>query len=88
MADYLNYVAGNSTLYNSFFQWKKYVTPQKTNLNVGFSRDVCNMCVQLQLESFTGIQNKVIKDFDKFYSSESNCKYPEGNNFTHINLIL
>jgi hypothetical protein len=43
----------NSSAYNSYFKWKKYVQFDKNIID--FST-ICDMCIQLQLDSY--IENK------------------------------
>ncbi len=70
LANHLLYVASNSTIYNSFFEWKRYVQFNPTNLNRGF---FCELCIQMNLNAFDKISNSKIDDF---WSRRSDCRLP------------
>lgn len=72
LADYLLYLSQNQTAYNEYFKWRKYITKDihgpETNTYL------CEMCIQLQLENFVGIQQKTFKDHAQKMELKENCK--------------
>ena len=56
LGDYLSYVSQNATAYASYFAWKRHVTfdAKRTALFA----PICNMCIQLNLESYYGRREK------------------------------
>ena len=61
--------------YNSFFKWKKHII---------FTRSpgvhpLCDMCIKLHLERFTGLEYKYIDDIDGYWNNDT-CKIPKKNN--------
>ena len=71
LADYLIYLDKNKTAYNNYFKWKKHVSFH--NILTGFN-SICSMCVKLQLESYFGIENKIIENIGDHWSKSKNCK--------------
>ncbi len=72
MADYLIYLSNNSTAYNSYFKWRKYVNIINRQIYFG---PICEMCIQLQLESHFGIRESIINNLNWNYDGE--CRLPE-----------
>jgi alpha-1,3-fucosyltransferase len=72
LANYLKYVSSNPSVYNSYFKWKKHVSFYKNR--VIFS-PLCEMCIQLHLESYFGMKKKVINNIDEIWSEKNNCFY-------------
>ena len=70
LAKYLTYLDSNKTAFNSYFQWKKHVNFLDYTVEYAF---ICEMCIQLHLETFTGIKHKVIDDFDTYWNKQSQC---------------
>ncbi len=67
----MKYLASNVTAYNEYFKWKK---------NVRFDKKIkpdflCNMCIDLQLETHFGIRKGVVKDLELFWNVED-CNDP------------
>lgn len=73
LGDYLLYLDNNKTAYNSYFKWKKHVNFLDYTVSYGF---VCEMCIQLHLETFYGIKKKVINDFNSYWNKGTQCKSP------------
>jgi hypothetical protein len=74
LSDYLIYLDKNTTAYNSYFNWKKFVEFDSTGL---IFSPLCDMCIQLHLEDHLGIKRNVINDIDKIWSEKLNCKKVE-----------
>ncbi len=66
------YLEQNKTAYNSYFKWKRHIWFH--NLRSIFS-PICSMCIQLQLEEFIGVKQKVIDDLGKYWNVDQ-CKTP------------
>jgi hypothetical protein len=73
LADYLSYLDSNKTAYNAYFSWRKYA--QFNERLISFP-PLCDMCIQLHLESFYGIQESVVHDIGNYWSKKENCKNP------------
>ena len=73
LSDYLIYLSGNSTAYNSYFKWKEHVVFGESSK----MSSLCNMCIHLQLENYFGIKKKVISDIGSYWSKSVNCKSPK-----------
>lgn len=82
LTEYLLNVGSNSTAYNSYFKWKKYI-----RLTGNEFKNFCDMCIKLQLEDFLGVKQSVVENPNWDY--KSNCKQPlfsqEGFNLVPIN---
>jgi hypothetical protein len=72
LANYLNYLRGNKTAYNSYFNWKKFVQfeayPRFQN------HYFCHVCIQLQMEEYTGFTKSIITDIATYWNKEKDCK--------------
>ena len=71
LAEYLIYLDGNSTAYNSYFKWKKHI---KFNKKRAYKAQLCEMCILLNLESYVGIKRSVIRDMNEFWNVRKDCK--------------
>ena len=71
LANYLLHLSSNKTAYNSYFEWKKYI---KFNVIKPFQAHICEMCIKLHLEKYTGIERKQIGDVNDFMGMNTNCK--------------
>jgi alpha-1,3-fucosyltransferase len=71
LANYLLYLSGNETAYNEYFKWKQWIDTSNKN---PFQAYICEMCIKLHLEKYTGIEKSQIGDVNKLMSMESNCK--------------
>ena len=71
MADYLLYLSNNKTAYNSYFKWKKYITLIEPRVY----SSMCDICIQLHLETHFGVQQKRIDDMKAFWGKNENCKH-------------
>lgn len=71
LADYLLYLDRNKTAYNSYFKWKKHISYLS---QVQAFNPICNMCIQLHLESYFEIEPKIIRDIADYWSKSKNCK--------------
>ena len=72
LAKYLKYVSSNATLYNSYFKWKEHVSFYRNRI---IFSPLCEMCIQLHLETYFGMKKKVIHNLDKIWSKKTNCYY-------------
>ena len=80
LADYLLYLSNNSTAYNSYFKWKKFVR----YVNRPFNPDpfqhkylpLCEMCIKLQLESHFGFDKSSIGNLDEYWRGNDVCEDP------------
>lgn len=70
LADYLNYLDSNTTAYNEYFKWKKYVKFDREYIK----NPICDMCIYLHLEDFYGVKKSIIDNIGTYWSIESNCK--------------
>ncbi|RNA06939.1 alpha-(1-3)-fucosyltransferase C-like [Brachionus plicatilis] len=70
LADYLLFVNNNSRLYNSFFAWKKNVVFNQKFPKFAF---ICNMCIKLHMERFTGIKEKSYTSVEKYWN-QNTCR--------------
>ncbi len=70
LADYLNYLANNSTAFNSYFKWRKHT--KITEKPINFS-PICHMCIQLHLEVYFGIKSSIIQNLGDYWSIDKNC---------------
>ncbi len=75
---YLMYLDSNKTAFNSYFKWKKYVKFDQPTVGV-----YCDMCIQLQLEEYFGIQKSIIKNIGKYWNKKTECK-----NSSQINNLI
>ncbi len=64
---YMKKVADNSILYNSYFQWKRFVK------RISYPNVACDLCIMLNLEDHFGIEHSVV-DFNKFWNKTKDCK--------------
>lgn len=71
LAEYLRYLDRNQTAYNSYFKWKKHVSFE--NIPPNFSI-LCNMCIQLHLEEYFGIEKNVVDNIGDMWNPKRNCK--------------
>jgi alpha-1,3-fucosyltransferase len=71
LAKYLIYLSKNHTAYNSYFKWKQWININNNNL---FQAYICEMCIKLHLEKYTGIERKQLGDLNELMSMEKNCK--------------
>ena len=67
----MTYLDKNATAYNSYFEWKKHIVFQKP---IKFGA-VCEMCIQLNLESHLGIKKNIVTDVGKLWNKK-NCEIP------------
>ena len=77
LADYLAYLSKNSTAYNSYFEWRKYIRYQP---NHTYFNPICDMCIKLQLESYFGIEQSIIQDLDYYWNDDNLCLNPKNIN--------
>ena len=70
LAQYMLYLDGNKTAYNSYFKWKKHVT-----FKDNFEDVFCSMCVHLNMQSHFGVRKNVLHDLGNYWS-QKDCKYP------------
>jgi hypothetical protein len=79
LAEYLIYLNGNKTAYNSYFKWKKYIKFIDNGLHYAV---ICEFCILLNLDFHEGIKRSVITDMNKFWSSKTDCNNICIKNFT------
>ncbi|CAF0794199.1 unnamed protein product [Brachionus calyciflorus] len=72
LVEYLIYLEKNSTAYNEYFKWKKYI--KKTDNEY---KQFCDMCIKLNLENFYGIQKSQVNDLETFWGYKKNCLTPQ-----------
>ncbi|RNA05317.1 alpha-(1-3)-fucosyltransferase C-like [Brachionus plicatilis] len=68
LVNYLTYLESNSTAYNSYFKWKKYIKKTNTKYNT-----LCDMCIKLNLENFYGVKKSIVNDLETFWGVKKNC---------------
>lgn len=71
LAKYLMYLNLNRTAYNEYFQWKKWIQPVET---VPFQAYLCEMCIKLNLESFTGVKPSQMNNSNQYMKMDHDCK--------------
>ena len=69
LADRLKYLDSNRTAYNEYFKWKKYVK------FVPVLNSLCDLCIQLQLDSYFGVKHSIIKDVNSYWNVKD-CRIP------------
>jgi glycoprotein 3-alpha-L-fucosyltransferase len=74
LSEHLIYLSNNSTAYNSYFKWKKYVKRRESkSLNV--NQDICELCIKLHHDSFYGKKEyKTIDNLSNYWNHETDCK--------------
>jgi alpha-1,3-fucosyltransferase len=73
LADYLLNLNQNHTVYNKYFEWKKYIGYRRSNEIVkgGY---LCEMCIQLHLEEQTNaLKHKELTQLNKTFGMKENC---------------
>jgi alpha-1,3-fucosyltransferase len=80
-ANYLKYVSKNPSVFNSYFKWKQHVSFYQNRIIVS---PLCEMCIQLHLESYFGIKKKVIHNISKMWSKKENCYHKLFHFFKYI----
>lgn len=75
LTEYLLYLSKNTTAYNSYFKWKKYI-----KLTNNEYKSFCDMCIKLHLEDFFGPKLGVVNDLGWNYKKM--CKKPVFGNDT------
>ncbi len=81
LADYLIYLDKNKTAYNSYFKWKKYIKIKPSFLPVSI---ICDICIQLNLEKYSGIKCKQLETVD--FLNKRHCKRPDPKEEMFFNL--
>jgi hypothetical protein len=81
LADYLVYLDKNKTAYNSYFKWKKYIKIRPSFLPVNM---ICDICIQLNLERYFGIESKQRDSMD--FLNKRHCKTPDPKKEMFFNL--
>ena len=71
LAVYLTYLSNNKTAYNSYFKWKQWIRVRDKN---PFQAYICEMCIKLHLEKYTGIERKQLGSLNDYMGMETNCK--------------
>jgi hypothetical protein len=83
LATYLQYLSENKAMYNNYFKWKKYVQFEKEQYSMNV---FCDMCIQLQLEEYTGIKKSVINDIAGYWNKWKNCFSLESKRLQPLNV--
>ena len=78
LAQYMLYLDGNKTAFNSYFKWKKHVTFKEESEDV-----FCSMCVHLNMQSHLGVRTNVLHGLGNYWSQQD-CKYPVFNQNSEI----
>ena len=76
LSEHLIYLSNNSTAYNSYFKWKKYVK-RRSNKSINVNEDICELCIKLHADSYNGQKTKTrksIANLASFWNSEKDCK--------------
>ncbi len=71
LAAYLIYLNNNQSAYNSYFKWKQWIYVRERN---PFQAYICEMCIKLHLEKYTGIERKQLSNLNDYMGMETNCK--------------
>jgi hypothetical protein len=61
----------NQEEYEKFFEWKKYINFDDSAPDHSF---ICDMCIKLNLERYTGIEKKILTDHNQLMGLKENCK--------------
>ena len=69
LGQYVKYLDKNTTAYNSYFKWKKYVLFKDRLINSNF----CDMCLMLNMENEIPIRRNIVRNIGKFWGKQ-NCK--------------
>lgn len=72
LAKYLKYLDKNKTAYNSYFKWKRYVIIR--NYTEPHASEICEFCIRLNLERYTGVKKKIIKNLQQFWQQKIDCQ--------------
>ncbi len=80
LAKYLLYLDRNSTAYNEYFKWKRFIKSDffsNNKVKLGF---LCEMCIQLHLEDYTGIKYKQLDNLKQMFGLKETCVQVEFDN--------
>ena len=81
LADYHLYLSENSTAYNSYFKWRKFINfPKRSDP----FKALCEMCIKLQLESYFAIEKGLIGDLGNYWSGNNACTDPSKYSITYL----
>ena len=64
------YLDFETSAYNSYFNWKKYLKYNHVGTKNGH---FCEMCIQLNLDFYFGIKKNVINNLGTLWGVENNC---------------
>jgi hypothetical protein len=70
LADYLLYLVSNSTAYNSYFSWKRFVK----KIEKHGEGSICELCILMNLKKYVPVNTPLIKNVNKYWSDEMQCK--------------
>jgi hypothetical protein len=73
LGEYLSYLDRNSTAYNAFFSWKRYIKTEffEQRHMMGF---LCEMCIQLHMENLLGyVEKKELTHLKARFGVIENC---------------
>lgn len=72
LARYLIHLDKHPKEYNSYFNWKRYVSFDSSLVNYGLN-SICDICIQSHLDRFFGVQFQVENDMERKWRVERNC---------------
>ena len=73
LAEYLKYLAQNSTAYAEYFRWKDHFTLY-FNTNMYSSRAMCKLCEALNSDSAEKFPEKSIKNLQGWWTEDAHCQ--------------
>lgn len=69
LAEYLLYLDNNSTAYDEYFTWKRFIKFKDHPA----SSTLCEMCIQLNMQLYEPMRPSVITDFGEYFNRKKDC---------------